>query len=103
MVALQASAHLATRPRSHHACSKRIPRYTEQILKWWETHGTGQRCTIASWAKAATIIFAMSPNSASCERVFSLLKNMFGDKQMSSLADYISAALMLRYNQRTVG
>ena len=30
-------------------------------------------------------------------------QNLFGDKLMSSLADYISAALMLRYNQRTVG
>ena len=33
----------------------------------------------------------------------SLLKNMFGDAQMSTLADYIQAALMLRYNKRTVG
>ena len=49
------------------------------------------------------MVFAMSPNSASCERVFALLKNMFGDEQMSALADYISAALMLRYNEREVG
>ena len=45
----------------------------------------------------------MSPNSASCERVFALLKNMSGDEQMSSLADYIQAALMLHYNGRSVG
>ena len=34
-----------------------------------------------------------------------LLKNMFGEEQMSALADYISAALMLRYtcNQRERG
>ena len=36
-------------------------------------------------------------------RVFSLLKLMFGDQQMTSLADMIQAALMLRYNKRTVG
>ena len=45
----------------------------------------------------------MAPNSASCERVFALLKNMFGEEQMSTLADYIQAALMLRYNKRVVG
>ena len=71
----------------------------EQILKWWETHGA----SIPTWAKAATIVFAMSPNSASCERVFSLLETMFGDEQMSALADYIQASLMLRYNKRSVG
>ena len=45
----------------------------------------------------------MSPNSASCERVFALLKNLFDDEQMSALADYVQAALMLNYNQRSVG
>ena len=51
----------------------------------------------------AKIIFAIAPNSASCERVFALLKSMFGDQQMASLADYIQTALMLRYNKRAVG
>ena len=44
-----------------------------------------------------------SPNSASCERVFALLQNLFGELQMRSLADYVQAALMLNYNQRNVG
>ena len=37
--------------------------------------------------------------------LFSLLKLMFGDMQMSALADMIQAALMLKckYNQRKVG
>ena len=42
-------------------------------------------------------------HSASCERVFALLKNIFGDQQMNSLADYIQAALMLSYNDRKFG
>ena len=46
---------------------------------------------------------AISPNSASCERVFALLKNLFNEQQMSSLADYVQAALMLNYNKRCVG
>ena len=49
------------------------------------------------------MVFAISPNSAACERVFALLKVMFGDQQMSALADYIQTALMLAYNKRTLG
>ena len=37
------------------------------------------------------------------ERVFALIKNMFGEQQMFSLSDIIQAALMLRYNGRRVG
>ena len=48
-------------------------------------------------------IGALTPNSAAAERVFSLLKLMFGETQMLSLADMIQAALMLRYNGRKVG
>ena len=70
-----------------------------RILSWWRSNGS----TFPAWALAARIVFAISPNSASCERVFSLLKLMFGDQQMSTLADVIRAALMLRYNDRMVG
>ena len=62
-------------------------------------HGT----TIPAWAKAARIAFAFSPNSAACERVFSLLAVMFGETQASALADYLEAALMLAYNDRPLG
>ena len=44
-----------------------------------------------------------TPNSAAAERVFSLLKAMFGDQQLGALADIIQTALMLRYNKRNVG
>ena len=42
-----------------------------------------------AWALAARIVFALSPNSASCERVFALLKRMYSEEQLSSLADAI--------------
>ena len=38
-----------------------------------------------------------------CERVFALLKNLFGEQQLNALADYIQSALMLNYNDRHVG
>ena len=42
-------------------------------------------------------------NTIVSARVFALLKIMFGDQQMSSLADYIQASLMLRYNGHKIG
>ena len=59
--------------------------------------------TFKQWALAARVVFAISPNSASCERVFSLIKQLFGDQQLSTLADAIRTALMLRYADRMVG
>ena len=37
-----------------------------------------------------------------CERVFSLVKEMFGTDQMRSYADLIQGALILRFNKRIV-
>ena len=73
--------------------------YSAVILAWYHTNGG----PFPAWALAARIAFAISPNSASCERVFALLKNMFGDAQLSALSDYIRACLMLNYNGRVVG
>ena len=49
--------------------------------------------------EAAHIVFALTPNSASCERVFALLQQLFDEEQKSMLADAIQAALMLNYIQ----
>ena len=65
--------------------------------------GATNSSTFPAWALAARIVFAISPNSASCERVVALLKNLFGEQQMSTLADYVQASLMLNYNGRRVG
>ncbi len=42
-------------------------------------------------------------NAHASFRLLALLKNMFGEEQMPSLADYVQAALMLRYNGREIG
>ncbi|KAK3258528.1 hypothetical protein CYMTET_32430 [Cymbomonas tetramitiformis] len=76
-----------------HSC---VATFTEEVLTWWKTHTK----ELPSWSFAARIIFSLSPNSCACERVFSLLKNMFGDDQDSCLADYLQGSLMLRYNKR---
>jgi len=63
------------------------------------------RCIVLGTCGARRLrnLAQLSLYSASCERVFSLLKNLFGEEQMSALADYIQAALMLNYNGRQVG
>ena len=73
--------------------------FTSEVLQWWQKH----HLEVPEWSKAARIIFAFSANSAGCERVFSLLKVMFGDQQHKLLADYLQGRLMLRYNGRQVG
>ena len=60
-------------------------------------------CCGADIYYAARIAFTLSPTSASCERVFAQLKLMFGEQQITALADYVQAALMLRINKRRVG
>ena len=53
--------------------------------------------------KAARIAFTLTCTFAAAERVFSLVKAMFGTEQLSLLADQVQAGAMLRYNKRTVG
>ena len=51
--------------------------YTEKVLCWWRQHGQG----FPTWSLAARMAFSISASSAACERVFSLLKQMFGEQQ----------------------
>ena len=73
--------------------------YTEALLTWWGAYNP----QFPRWAKAARIIFALAPSSAASERVFSLVKSMFGIEQLTAMADFVQGSLMLRYNQRIVG
>jgi hypothetical protein len=73
--------------------------FTEAVLQFWRSRVS----LLPGWARAARIVFAMSCNSASCERVFSLLDSMFSKEQRSALSDYVGGSLMLKYNKRTLG
>lgn len=72
--------------------------FTEQVLAFWRSTPKEE---LKEWRKAARIVFGMTPNSAACERVFSLLAVMYGHEKDSVLADHIQASLMLRYNGRS--
>lgn len=75
--------------------------YSDAILTFWRLHTSDT--SMPAWRLAARIVFAMSPNSATCERVFSLLDNMFGEGQYKSLSDMLQASLLLRYNRSKRG
>ena len=68
-----------------------VNEYTTALLKWWKINHP----TIPTWAKAARMVFAMTPSSAASERVFSLVESMFGKDQLRSLADQLQGSVML--------
>jgi hypothetical protein len=51
--------------------------FTKEILSRWKSKASEGR----AWSEAARIALAMAPNSAGVERVFSLLKILFGSNQ----------------------
>ncbi len=51
------------------------------VLQWWEIHST----ELPFWSKAASQVFLICPTSASSERVFSIMKNSFHDRQDNSI------------------
>jgi len=63
---------------------------------FWKRHESD----LPNWSRAARQVLLVQLSSAASERVFSLLKNSFGDRQNSALQDYIEASLMLQYNNR---
>jgi len=83
--------------RSVSFSSDDVDLYTDAVLSFWAQAPSGAN-GMPTWVRAAKIAFAMTPNSASCERVFSMLSVMWGEQQLNSLADAIQASLMLRYN-----
>ena len=69
---------------------------TIDTLRWWEDH----RNDLPAWSSAVRKVSLLQPSSAAAERVFSLLTNTFGDKQQTSLSDYVEASLMVQYNKK---
>ena len=59
--------------------------------------------THAKTDRQARMAFGLSCTSAAAERVFSLVDAMYGEDQARVLAEQLQAAVMLRYNKRTVG
>ena len=75
----QLPAYLAA---ASHAASNSddVDDFSASVLNWWRTNGK----SFPAWASAACVAVSISPNSASCERVFSLLRLMFDVRWVTS-------------------
>ena len=51
--------------------------FAEGVLHWWKVHCS--KFPAVCWAEAVRIVFAFTPTLAAAERVFSMLKAMFGE------------------------
>jgi hypothetical protein len=56
--------------------------FTKGILSWLKSHAY----EVGAWSEAARIAFAMTPNAAGVERVFSLLKILLRSNQDTALS-----------------
>jgi hypothetical protein len=52
--------------------------------------------TLPNWSALVQKLLLLQPSSASAERVFSLLNNVFNGQQDSSLTVYLESSVMLR-------
>jgi hypothetical protein len=64
------------------------------LLRWWRIH----KNSLPNWYRVLGEAAILQPSSAAAERVFSILKWMFGDRQNSALEDRKEAGLVMRYN-----
>lgn len=73
------------------------PAYTKFVLDFWRAN---KKKLHPAWALAARIAFAITPNSASSERVFSVMKRLFGKTTLrdSVYADMMTLSMKLAFN-----
>jgi hypothetical protein len=73
------------------------PRYAHYMSD--EDFWAAYALELPDWFLASKEISLITPNSASCERLFSHLSGSFNDNQQNALQDYKLATAMLRYNK----
>jgi len=66
------------------------------IWDWWMR----QRVNLPAWSSAVALLALVQPSSAAMERVYSIVRRQFDDKQTKSLMDYVEGSVMLEYNNR---
>lgn len=80
-----------------------VEAFTKNVLAFWRDVASHKHCKIPTWANEARRAFSVTPNSASTERVLSVLQRKFDTTQTHALSDYLEGAVMLEYNQRELG
>jgi hypothetical protein len=67
-----------------------------QLAAWWAEEAK----VLPAWSSLAADVFLIVPSSCAVERVFSILRTTFNDKQTTALEDYVETSVMLQYNRR---
>ena len=67
----------------------------DDTLAFYKEHNSGEG-GLQMFAEVAQILAVLPTSSAACERVFSLLRLMFGKRQDSSLEDYLKTTSKLQ-------
>ena len=73
----------------------------QDVLAFFKLHQEELPVTSAAVCDLALIPSWIPSSSAACERVLSLLRHMFGNKQHQALQDYIGTAVNLASNKRS--
>ena len=60
-------------------------------VQWWARH----EATLPNWASVVKKILLVQPSSASAERVFNIMKNVFRDQQNNALEETVETSAML--------
>ena len=62
--------------------------------EFWDSHSL----LLPKWYLASNEVALITPSSATCERLFSLLTQGFDKSQRSALEDYKLASTLMRFN-----
>jgi hypothetical protein len=68
----------------------------EEARAFWVQH----KVELPNWFHWARIAFTVVPTSASVERLFSVLKRVFGDLSEHAYEDLVELSCLLKYNSR---
>jgi hypothetical protein len=68
---------------------------SDSILQFWNTKGSD----LIVWYQCLKHVALFQPSSAAAERVFAFLRKYFTKYQDSTLEDYKSTSIMMRFNK----
>lgn len=71
------------------------------VLSWWKDNAVSG--DLPNLRRALAVALLYQPSSAAAERVFSLINNYLGKKQMTASDELMKAQVMTQYNNKSFG
>ena len=82
----------------HHRALEHYDVAADERVSLWD-FWCAAALALPTWWECAQEVALITPSSCTVERVFSMLTNRMGDQQESALEDYVTASVMVRYNE----